>query len=416
MSRTNEGESGLDGGGPPIARQMSLHAVTQTLLSRGAVSRADLAKLTGLSRQTISDVVRELEQDGWLTPLGRTEGRPGRSSVVYELNGAAGLAAALDLGGTKLSVAICDLRGNVVAETMVPTEARGGRHVVDQIVTEIEGLVVGIGATGRRLRLVVLGTPGVFHPETTHIVAAPNIPGLDQIDVPTLLEQRLGAPVLIENDVNLAARGEQWRGHGAGLRNFVFIALGTGVGMGIVANGQLVRGARGAAGEIGYLPIGGDPYDARGFQLGTLEHAIGSAAMSDRYAGYGGAPGTSVRAIFDALATGDSAAVATIEETARLIAPAIAAVSATLDPEMVIVGGSIGIRSELLDPIRRFLVRCSPFPVRIEPSVLGGRAALVGAIKTAIDHMHGSLFGVDSPAPMANGLPPMAAALSQTLE
>lgn len=384
----------MDAVDTPIARQLSLYAVTRTLLTRGPTSRADLAKLTGLSKQTISDVVRDLETDGWLKPQGRTQGKPGRSAIVYEINGTAGLAAALDLGGTKLSVAICDLRGNVVAETLVPTDTRGGQHVVEQIGMQIDALVAGLGVTASNLRLVVLGTPGVFRPETTHIDFAPNIPGFDEIDVLALLQRRLGTTVLIENDVNLAARGEQWRGHGAGLRNFVFIAIGTGVGMGIVAEGQLLRGARGAAGEIGYLPIGGDPYDPRGFKLGTLESAIGSASIADRYAGFGGAPNTSVRDIFEALAAGDTAAHATIEETARLVAPAIAAVSATLDPEVVILGGSIGVRGELLDAIRRYLVRCSPYPVPIEPSVLGGRAALVGAIGTAVEHMHESLFGV----------------------
>ena len=119
--------------------------------SRGPTSRADLAKLTGLSKQTISDVVRDLESDGWLKPRGRTQGKPGRSAIVYEINGTAGLAAALDLGGTKLSAAICDLSGNVLAETLVPTDLRGGRHVVDQIVSEIETLVAGLGVTTPKL-------------------------------------------------------------------------------------------------------------------------------------------------------------------------------------------------------------------------------------------------------------------------
>src|SRR3569623_684301 len=336
----------MDSTEPPVARQISLYAVIQAIQSHGPTSRADLAKRTGLSKQTISDVVLELETAGWLKPHGRTMGKPGRSAVVYEINAAAGLAAAVDLGGTKLSVAIGDLLGNALAETTVPTDTRGGTHVVEQVATQIEALTTQLAVSAKHLKIVVLGTPGVFHPETAHIMVAPNVPGIDEVDVPGLLSNRLGVPVIIENDVNLAARGEQWRGHGTGVRNFIFIALGTCVGMGIIDDGHLLRGARGAAGELGYLPIGGDPYDPRGFTLGTFETAVGSAAIANRYVGFGGRRGATVRDIFAALETGDAAASATIEETARLIAPAIAAVSATLDPDVVILGGSIGVRQE----------------------------------------------------------------------
>lgn len=388
----------MDSTEPPVARQISLYAVIQSILSHGPTSRADLAKRTGLSKQTISDVVLELETAGWLKPHGRTTGKPGRSAVVYEINAAAGLAAAVDLGGTKLSVAIGDLLGNALAEATVPTDSRGGTHVVEQVATQIEALTTQLAVSAKHLKIVVLGTPGVFHPETAHILVAPNIPGIDEVDVPGLLSQRLGVPVIIENDVNLAARGEQWRGHGTGVRNFVFIALGTGVGMGIIADGHLLRGARGAAGEIGYLPIGGDPYDPRGFTLGTFETAVGSAAIANRYVGFGGRRGATVRDIFAALETGDAAASATIEETARLIAPAIAAVTATLDPDMVILGGSIGVRQELIEAVRRVLPRCTPSPPRVEASVLGSRAGLVGALGVAVDRMHDALFGVGLPA------------------
>jgi predicted NBD/HSP70 family sugar kinase len=384
----------MDAPEPPLARQISLYAVIQAILAHGPTSRTDLARRTGLSRQTISEVVYELETAGWLKPQGRTSGKPGRSAVVYEIDGRAGLAAAIDLGGTKLNVAIGDLVGNALAESLVPTDPRGGLHVVDQIATQVETLADQLDVTTRELRIAVLGTPGVFQSETTRIDFVPNIPGLGDIDVPAQLRRRLGVPVLIENDVNLAARGEQWRGHGAGIDNFVFIAFGTGVGMGIIADGHLLRGARGAAGEIGYLPLGGDPYDPRGFALGTFESAVGSAAIAERYAGFGGQHGLTVRDIFAALDSGNPAAIATVEETARLMAVAIAAVGAMLDPEVVILGGSIGLRSELLDAIRHYLPRCTPTPPRIEASVLGNRAALIGALGVAVERMHDDLFGV----------------------
>lgn len=375
-----------------------MNAVIQAIRAGGPISRAELAKLTGFSKQTISEVVHELSRGGWLRPCGRTSGRLGRSAVTYEINGRAALAAAIDLGGSKIGAAICDLSGEILAEDLAATDPRGGSRLVDQLVDVVEGLLTAAGAAAGELRLVVLGTPGVLQSETGRIHIAPNVPGLDAIDVRGLLAERIGVPVLVENDVNLAARGEQWRGHGAGLRDFAFVALGTGIGMGIVADGHLLRGARGAAGEISYLPLGGDPYDPTGFSMGTLERAVGSAAIARRYAGFGGRDGASVREVFEALAAGDNAAIATVEETARLIAPAIAAIGAMLDPEVVILGGSIGIREELVETIRRLLPRCTPTPPRIEASILGSRAALVGGLGAAVSRMYHDLFGVDLPA------------------
>lgn len=381
---------------PPVARQISTNAVMQVVLANGATSRADIAKLTGLSKQTISEVVQSLSDSGWLHPLGKTEGRRGRTAITYEINAKAGLAAAIDLGGTKIAAAIGDLRGNILAEVLQPTDPRGGVELVAQIAGLIEGLAAEAEVDMPALRLAVMGTPGV-QTEAGRIDIAPNVPGLDSIDLRALLSERLQLPVLIENDVNLAARGEQWLGHGIGIGNFAFVALGTGIGMGIIADGHLLRGAHGAAGEIGYLPMGGDPYDPRGFTLGTLESAIGSVAIAQRYATLSGLEPLSVREIFSAFAEGDAAAIATIEETARLLAPAIAAVGAMFDPELVILGGSIGIRSELVEAVRHFLPRCTPNPPRIEASSLGSRAALVGGLAVAAKRMHDDLFGVGLP-------------------
>ena len=123
-----------------------------------------------------------------------------------------------------------------------------------------------------------MGSPGIIDPKSGAIVIAPNIAGLDSIDVPAALRARLGIDIAIENDVNLAAIGEHWRGNSRKARTFAFIAVGTGIGMGLFADGHLIRGARGAAGEIAYLPLGADPYDTRGMRLGTLETAIGRLA------------------------------------------------------------------------------------------------------------------------------------------
>ena len=381
----------------PVARQQSVRLVVERLLRDRSVSRAEIARSTGLSKQTISEVMRDLERDGWVHEDGQIQGSVGRSAVTYALRPDAAFVLGIDLGGTKLHIALADLHGEIVAESIEPTSCDGGAAVVAQIERMKDALLQRASVSAQRLRGGVMGSPGMVDPASGSIVIAPNIPGLDSLDVRAALRERLGIDVAIENDVNLAAIGEHWRGNSRKARSFAFIGVGTGIGMGIFSNGYLVRGARGAAGEIAYLPLGGDPYDARGLRFGTLETAIGSAGIVERYIALGGAPGSTVRDVFDRLAVEEAARV-TIDEVSRILTTAILAVHSILDSEIIIMGGSIGARPELKVRIDEHLGRCMREPVRIELSALVNRATLIGAIGSAIDLVHRSLFGIGKDA------------------
>lgn len=391
----------------PVARQQSVRLVVERLLRDRSVSRAEIARSTGLSKQTISEVMRDLERDGWVHEDGQIQGSVGRSAVTYALRPDAAFVLGIDLGGTKLHIALADLHGEIVAESIEPTSSDGGAAVVAQIERMKDALLQHASVSAQRLRGGVMGSPGMVDPASGSIVIAPNIPGLDSLDVRAALRERLGIDITIENDVNLAAIGEHWRGNSRRARSFAFIAVGTGIGMGIFSDGYLVRGARGAAGEIAYLPLGGDPYDARGLRFGTLETAIGSAGIVERYLGLGGSPGSTVRDVFDRLDIEEAARI-TIDEVSRILTTAILAVHSILDSEIIILGGSIGARPELKLRIDEHLGRCMREPVRIELSALGNRATLIGAIGSAIDLVHRSQFGIGRDAgPLA--LPAAAA-------
>src|SRR4051794_20231647 len=264
---------------PSMMRQHSLRAVIEAMLQRGPVSRAELARMTQLSKQTISEVARALEDSGWIGVSGQVQGAVGRSAVTYELREDAAVVLGIDLGGTKLHAALANLVGTVLAEAVEPTDARGGTHVVAQIGAMAKRLLKEASRRGQTLSAAAMGCPGVVDPRTGAIEIAPNIPGLNEMDVVAALERRLGCPTRIENDVNLAAKGEQWQGSCRDVQPFVLVALGTGIGMGIVADGRLVRGARGAAGEIAYLPLGADAFDSRLYRYGTFETAVASRAI-----------------------------------------------------------------------------------------------------------------------------------------
>src|SRR4029078_11287460 len=377
----------------PAARQQSVRLVVERLLRDRSVSRAEIARSTGLSKQTISEVMRELERDGWVYEDGQVQGTVGRSAVTYALRPDAACVLGIAVGGTKLHVALADLQGVTVAESIEATAGDGGAAVVAQIGRMTDALLLHAGVSGQRLRGGVMGSPGIVEPASGGIVIAPNIAGLDSLDVRPALRARLGLHIAIENDVNLCPIGEHWRGNSRKARTFAFIALGTGIGMGIFADGHLIRGARGAAGEVAYLPLGADPYDARGQRLGTLETAIGSAGIIERYTGLGGAPGSTLRDVSDRLEI-DEAARITIDEVGRIVTTAILAVHSILDPEIIIIGGSIGARPELKLRIDAHLGACTHAPGPIGLSALGNCAALIGAIGSAIDQVHRSLFGI----------------------
>lgn len=379
-----------------LSRQVSLCLAMQAIIHCGPISRASIAKQTGLSKQTVSELVRILEEDGWVRETGRTSGHVGRTATTYELITDSAFMAAVDLGGTKLRVAIVDLAGGVKAEVVLPTNPLGGMAVAVQIGALVRHAAETAGVDLKRVRQTVVGCPGVPHQVTGRVHFAPNIPGIDGFDFRAAVSDAVGTPVMLENDVNLAVLGEQWLGAGQGIDHLAFIALGTGIGAGIIANGALLRGATGAAGELGYLPFGADPFEAESLRVGAFERVTATHGIRTSYQAASGQV-LDVPAIFAAAETGDIAARDVLAGVARQMARAIATLGAVMSPELVILGGSIGSRAELIEATKAELARCFPFPVRIEASRLGNHAALSGAVAVGLTELHTALFAQSAP-------------------
>lgn len=377
-----------------LSKQYARRLVAEELLRQAPLSRPALARATGLSKQTMSIVIAELEAEGWARSVGISQGVVGRSAISYDIARYAALSIGVDLGGTKVSLAIADLIGDPIAEVTAPTDPRGGPHVFRQVRELANRLAASRSLDLTRVRSVVVGMPGVVEPETGVVALVPNILGLSSINAPKLLAELFGQPVAIENDVNLAMFGEAWRGCAQGAQHAALLAIGTGVGLGLIVNGRIARGAAGAAGEIAYLPIGADLESPQALAVGAFELEVGAAGILRRYRSGGGDRADSVRELFDRLDAGDRAAIETIDAVARTIARAATALAAILDPELIVLGGSIGVRGELAERVRAATVALYARPIDIRVSALGPRAGLVGAVSLAVNRLHNELFGM----------------------
>jgi predicted NBD/HSP70 family sugar kinase len=378
-----------------LLRELSEQAVLEMIFREGPITRPEIAAHTGLSKPTVSDAVRRLVHARLVHPAGRRSGRPGRTPVCYAVDAGAGFVVGVDLGGTNLRVAATDIYGEVIVEERRPTGAHDRHEVVQQIVHLVRRAVQAAEASHGRLLSLAISTPGVVDPATDRIRFAYNVVPDGELDLTPVVADRFGVPVLVENNVNVAAVGEKWRGLATGVPTFVFIAVGAGVGMGTVVEDQLVRGAHGAAGEIAYLPLAADPFDRRHRVHGGLEDEAGASGIlaslrADE--GWEGTPPDSVEAVFELAAQGHRAAQAVVESEGRRIGLAIAAACAVVDPALVVLGGGIGSNEALLAPVRETVAGLVPLVPRIETSLLGEKAALYGAVAIALRHARDALF------------------------
>jgi len=241
--------------------------------------------------------------------------------------------------------------------------------------------------------VAAVGSPGVFG-SAGHPLLAHNLPGWTREGVLDEIRRELATSVVFENDVNLAALGERWRGLGRDVDDFVYFHVGTGVGLGIVMRGELYKGANGAAGEVAYLPLAtADPHDKANRRRGALETAIGADGVlsAARRAGVRGS--TTAAEVFEAARNGDQKARHAVASVAEGIALGIAAIVPVLDPALVILGGGIGRNADLLrESLERELRALSPFRPRIEVSSLGEEAELMGAVSLALEAAQDRLF------------------------
>jgi predicted NBD/HSP70 family sugar kinase len=379
---------------PQLIREMNEQLLLEHVRQESPISRPELARVSGLSKPTVALALANLEADGLVRVAGHRTGVRGPAAVLYEVRPEAGYVLGLDVGREYLRGALADLSGAVRAKTNRRAHAASAHSRLAELQVLADELTAAAGITRAKVTQTVVGSPGVYDPRRGALIMAQNLPGWERPNVLAELRQVFGRTTVVENDVDLAALAERDHGHGRAVDTFAFVSVGTGIGMGLILDGKLHRGAHGAAGEIAYLPIGNDgiePTEAR--RRGLLEAGASAAAVvrEARRKGLKGA--VSARRVFAAAASGDERARGIVDEEAMLIAKAITAIIAVIDPEMVVLGGGIGRAPGFAEAVARSLETVSPFVPEIRVSALGEDAVVDGSVAAGMERAWARVIG-----------------------
>lgn len=370
------------------------------LRNAAPASRAQLARVTGLSKPTVSSALAALEQRGLVREAGTALPERGRTAVLYEPDPTAGYVLGIDIGRARLRAAVADLSGEVLSRIDVPNTGRTAAAVADAAARAAGKVMDSADVSADRVVHAAVGTPGVFDPEDGRVRYAVNLPGWGRAGLFDKIREQLGGSALelsVHNDANLAALGEYAFGAGRGSKLFVYVLIGTGLGIGIVSHGELFTGAHGAAGEVGFLPLSlGSPELLRhGSRRGALEEAVSADAVVRTARELGMTGRLTAKRIFDEARAGTPAAVAAVRQESERLALVVAAVSAVLDPDLVVLGGGVGRSTDLLlAPVRTALHQTTPLRPALAPSELGDNAVLLGAIATALRSARPRVFNL----------------------
>ncbi|WP_328809067.1 ROK family transcriptional regulator [Nonomuraea montanisoli] len=358
---------------PSLARAINDRLALDLLLQHGPLTAPQLRALTGLSRPTVSDLVERLTGRGLIEVTGECgEDRRGPNARLYGIVAGRAHVAGVDVRRSAVHVTVADLAGNAVrtsrrkiapalTEDSAALTADPPALTADPpgLAADLPGLVaeaVAEAASGRELEAVVIGAPGLVDPRSGDLGSPNDVPGW-RPGLPPEVGRRLGAPVTLENEVNLAAVAELRTGSAAGSEDFVLLWLHDGVGAAVVLGGRLRRGVSGGAGEIGFLEVDGMSYCDQ----------VGAEAARDL----------------------------SPEALAGRIAKGAAALVTILDPGLVVLGGATGRAGgdTLADLVSDRLRALSPAPTEVRPSTVAGNAVLQGAVLTALDLARDAVFG-----------------------
>ena len=372
-------------------RAINRSAILETIRRDGPMSQSAIAERLDVSLPTVMRIVDRLKDEGFVRPLNDKEWSGGRRRSLLEFNAESYIVLGIDLGGTKMYGALSDLGGTVLDEVNIGKHGTSGEDSYDRLVTLIDTLLASPKAHGRKVRGIGVGVPGITLHQQGIVKWAYTLQWKD-FPLKARLSARYELPITIDNDVNLAALGELWFGAGQNAQNMILIAIGTGIGAGIIIDGALYRGSTEASGEIGSM-VPGREFLGKDFRdFGALESVAsgtGIAARAREVLKAQGAridlDGVTAEVVFEAARQGQAWTSGVIDETVDFLAMVIANLTVTFDPEVIILGGGVSRSADMLiEPISRRINGAVPALPRLVASRLGLRAGVMGAITNVL--------------------------------
>jgi len=392
----------------PILVNSAEVEVMRALRRQGRISRSEISNITGWSKAKASQEIRSLVDKGYLVEFGEGVSQGGRKPRLLRINNQLGYIAGIDIGATSMDIALADVTGLILQRRSEPTDVHLSAETVFGRCTELL-LELIPSPPGRPTQIlgIGVGVPGPVDFARGVLVAPPLMPEWENFLIRDFFKKTFqSAFVVVDNDVNIMALGEQRAGDGAGVDHFIFIKIGTGIGAGIISNGKIHRGSDGSAGDIGHICVDKEgPLCACG-NRGCLEAmaagpAIASKAMEA--ARNGSSPALSqiresrggiVRPedVNAACREGDQAALDIIRDSGQMIGDVLASLVNFFNPSYIFIGGGIAnFGNHLLVAIRRAVLhRSLPLAtthLSIKFSKMGSTAGVVGAISLALDYL-----------------------------
>jgi len=390
----------------PFEDADGLWRVLEAVRIGGARSRSEVIEMTGLGRGVVAQRLAQLVRDGVVTEARLGPSTGGRPPRVLTMRPEAGRIVVADLGATSIDVALADATGRIVAHAAEPADIAAGPDAVlgrvevlfDQLLADphVRGRLLGIG----------IGVPGPVEFATGRPVAPPIMPGWDGHPVRERFASRFSAPVWVDNDVNIMALGEWRAGVARGHANAVWVKIGTGIGAGLISDGQLHRGAQGAAGDVGHIQVVDDAVVCRCGQAGCLEALAGGAAIArdallaarEARSAFLAEALRRAEPVDSAMVArgaqhGDPVCVELLQRSGRYIGRMLASIVNFFNPSLIVVGGGVAASGDLLlAAIRETVYRRSlPLATRglqVVPSALGPMAGVVGAAAMVADELY----------------------------
>ncbi|MFF8606268.1 ROK family protein [Streptomyces sp. NPDC015346] len=385
----------------------NLERVVRAVRMAGSLTQAEIARATGLSAATVSNIVRELKDGGTVDVTPTSAG--GRRARSVSLAGDAGIVIGVDFGHTHLRIAVGNLAHQVLAEESEPLDVdASAAEGFDRAEQLVKRLIAATGIGQDKVIGVGLGVPGPIDVSSGTLGSTSILPGWSGINPADELSGRLGVPVYVDNDANLGALGELVWGSGRGVKDLAYIKVASGVGAGLVIDGRVYRGPGGTAGEIGHITLDESGPVCRCGNRGCLETFTAARYVLPLLQPSHGADLTMERVV-QLAREGDPGCRRVVADVGRHIGSGIANLCNLLNPSRVVLGGDLAEAGELvLSPIRdsvsRYAIPSAARQLSLAPGALGGRAEVLGALALVLSEMGDSTLlesALPSPSPAA---------------